>query len=315
MSDHNIQLPTTEAYVGLQLLNGGSMTAEYHKLHAGESAKEFRMYNWSFLIRHERTNRWVLWDLGMSSNPDDFPPVIANGPIRGAAVRDPQEPIQAQIARRSGVTADQVDTILLSHAHFDHCRPVGKTFRHATVLFGPGTGAYCAPGHLADPSSIWDGRYFDPEHATERWKTLEGPWVKFGAFDRAMDFFGDASFWVIEAPGHMPGNLCACARLQTGEWVLLGSDCCHSRAILDGRKEFGSFQMPDGSTFCLHTDVDAALDTLARIRILEKELGVHVALAHDATWMQNESDPVLLSLLDEQFREDIRTSLREEKPF
>ncbi|KOS38868.1 hypothetical protein ACN38_g10297 [Penicillium nordicum] len=217
--------------------------------------------------------------------------------------------------RRSGIAADQLDTIILSHAHFDHCRPARKDFPNATVFFGPGTAEYCSPGHLADPSSFWDGRYFDPDRATERWKTLEGPWVPFGPFDRAMDFFGDGCFWVIQAPGHMPGNLCACARLETGEWVLLGSDCCHSREILDGLKEFGTFEMPDGSTFCLHTDVAAARDTLARIRVMESELGVHVALAHDATWMEEGKNAVLLSLLDDKFRHDIRQSLTRQLPF
>jgi hypothetical protein len=44
------------------------MTAEYHKLHAGEPpAKEFRMYNWCFLIHHAAQKRWVVWDLGMSA--------------------------------------------------------------------------------------------------------------------------------------------------------------------------------------------------------------------------------------------------------
>lgn len=116
-----------------------------------------------------------------------------------------------------------------SHAHFDHCRPVSETFSNATVYFGPGTLEHCAPGHFAKPSSMWDGRFFDPEKATENWKTLKGPWHHFGPFDNAMDFFGDGSFWIIQAPGHMPGNLGACARLATGDWIVLGSDCCHSR--------------------------------------------------------------------------------------
>lgn len=51
------------------------------------------------------------------------------------------------------------------------------------------------------------------------------------------------------------------------------------------------------------------------MRVLEKEMGVHVALAHDATWMENESNPALLSLLDEAFRDDIRTALRSQEPF
>lgn len=43
------------------------MTAEYHRLHAGQPATKFRMYNWSFLIRHKSQDRELLWDLGMSS--------------------------------------------------------------------------------------------------------------------------------------------------------------------------------------------------------------------------------------------------------
>lgn len=66
--------------------------------------------------------------------------------------------------------------------------------------------------------------------ATEVWEELDGTWIPLGPFDRALDFFGDGSFWIIDAPGHMPGNLCAAAKLEgMKEWVLLGSDCCHSQ--------------------------------------------------------------------------------------
>lgn len=49
--------------------------------------------------------------------------------------------------------------------------------------------------------------------------------------------------------------------------------------------------------------------------MMEEDIGVHIALAHDATWMENESNPILLSLLDETFRDDIRTALRRQEPF
>lgn len=35
----------------------------------------------------------------------------------------------------------------------------------------------------------------------------------------------------------------------------------------------------------LHTDMDAAYDTMARVREMEKR-GVHVCLAHDLYWTQ-----------------------------
>ena len=131
----------------------------------------------------------------------------------------------------------------------------------------------------------------------------------------------------------MPGNLCACARIESGEWVLLGSDCCHSRwvsislhishiltdcivlrGLLEGAKEIATFPLPDGGTGCLHTDVAAAKDTLARLRVLQSQLGVHIALANDASWMEKEDDEVLMSLLDEKFQEDMRRALPLQEP-
>lgn len=68
MLDPKIQLPVTDAYVHVQLLNGGSMTARSHLIHAGEEpTTEFRLYNWAFFIHHAKQGRRMLWDLGMSS--------------------------------------------------------------------------------------------------------------------------------------------------------------------------------------------------------------------------------------------------------
>lgn len=44
-----------------------------------------------------------------------------------------------------------------------------------------------------------------------------------------------------------------------------------------------------------------------RLRIVEQKLGVHVALAHDTTWMtQEENYAVLHSLLDGDLKERIK---------
>lgn len=82
-----------------------------------------------------------------------------------------------------------------------------------------------------------------------------------------------------------------------------------------GTKEFASFQLPDGETFSLHKDLLAAKDTLDRMRIMERRYKAHVALAHDTAWMEKEDDPVLLSLLDDDFRRDMRMALKHQAPF
>ncbi|KAG9188147.1 hypothetical protein G6011_02070 [Alternaria panax] len=260
-------LPHTGACVELALLDGGSFVGDLSRMHAGESGT-FRMYNWAFYISHQ--GRHFLWDLGLDE------------------VREPR--------------AKGIIRVFSNHAHWDHSRPISHVFPNAKAYFGPGTRAACQPGHMKDPSLQWDGRFFDPEHSTEKWDELQGEWKSFGPFERALDYFGDGSFWILDAPGHMPGNVAAAARLQDGEWVMLGSDCCHSRDLLDGMREIAEFQGPGAVSMSLHTDLASAKDTIAKIRLLETNFGVHTALAHDASWLKKGTDQVLMSLLDNKMR-------------
>lgn len=79
-----------------------------------------------------------------------------------------------------------------------------------------------------------------------------------------------------------------------------------SRDLLDGRYEISQFFVPGVGKVSLHADIDAARSTISRIRLLEKEFGCHVALAHDASWMKAGSNPVLMSLLDDHMRQAAR---------
>jgi hypothetical protein len=54
-------------------------------------------------------------------------------------------------------------------------------------------------------------------------------WKPFGTFEKAWDLWGDGSFWIIDAPGHVAGNVAAAGRLENGEWVVMGGDCAHTR--------------------------------------------------------------------------------------
>ncbi|KAK5464571.1 hypothetical protein LTS15_001133 [Exophiala xenobiotica] len=124
-----------------------------------------------------------------------------------------------------------------------------------------------------------------------------------------MDFFGNGSFWVIQAPGHLTGNLIAAARLSTGIWVIMAGDCCHARQIYEGLGDFAVFTLPGGHKACLQADVPAAKDTLKRIQAFEDAYGAKVCLAHDATWMLTGStDETLISFVAEDVREAFRSA-------
>lgn len=60
-------LPTSHGSVKVQLLDGGSFTADYNVLHAGVPSTPFRCYSWAFYIHHEPSGRRILWDVGLSA--------------------------------------------------------------------------------------------------------------------------------------------------------------------------------------------------------------------------------------------------------
>ncbi|RAR06491.1 glycoside hydrolase family 3 protein [Stemphylium lycopersici] len=220
MAAAKFDLPSSDACVELCLLDGGSFVGDLSRMHAGQNGT-FRMYNWAFYIA--RKGRKVLWDLGLDDDRSCYTPWVNKFMLDYVNHVGPRQTIVQQLSDR-GVAAEDVDTVLFSHAHFDHSRPISNVFPNAKAYFGPGTRAACEPGHMKNPDLQWDGRFFDPDNATEDWGELNGDWKPFGPFEKALDYFGDGSFWVLSAPGHMAGNLAAAARLQDGEWVILGSD-------------------------------------------------------------------------------------------
>lgn len=86
------------------------------------------------------------------------------------------------------------------------------------------------------------------------------------------------------------------------------------RGILDGTHEIAQFCVPHRKgTVSLHADIDAARDSISKIRRLERDFGFHVALAHDAEWLKQGSDPVLMGLLDPHMQLAARERLPKEE--
>lgn len=84
-----------------------------------------------------------------------------------------------------------------------------------------------------------------------------------------------------------------------------------NRDILLGHREIANTPMPDGSRFCLHEDLDAAISTIGKLREAVGEYGMHIAMAHDAEFIKEGTDPLLMSLLHPLFDEKCLARIRE----
>lgn len=73
-------------------------------------------------------------------------------------------------------------------------------------------------------------------------KQTEHKWEKLEGFDPdVVDYFGDGSLFIVDAPGHLFGHVNLLARIEEGRWVYLGGDCCHDIRILKGESDVAMY--------------------------------------------------------------------------
>lgn len=236
----------------LYILNGGFAVAPDRSVYTpGEGAGEqITPPCNAYLIL--RAGAWMLWDTGVEDAVERAPggKVIAHA-IRGLVVRT----IAAQFAD-IGLTAADVGTVVLSHAHFDH---VGNAslFRHAAwriqrreheAMFGPD-----AAGHGYEPSL-----YRDIERA------------KVELMDGDCDLFGDGSARVVSTPRHTPGHCSVLVRLPKTGPVLLSGDVAHFRANWERRRA------PS-----MNADVEASRRSMDRVEAIVRAEKAQLWLNHD----------------------------------
>jgi glyoxylase-like metal-dependent hydrolase (beta-lactamase superfamily II) len=182
----------------------------------------------SFLVEHS-SGRKILFDLGCRKDWQNFPPAILN------LVTQPQwkitvEKSVAEILQENGVDAagGAIEAIVWSHWHYDHIGDP-STFPGSTKLIvGPGFKEAFMPGYPTKEDGLLLDSDFEGREVEEI--AFEGNF-KIGGF-KAMDFFGDGSFYLLDSPGHAIGHMSALARVTKGEreeetFVLMGGDACH----------------------------------------------------------------------------------------
>lgn len=112
-----------------------------------------------------------------------------------------------------------------------------------------------------------------------------GQWEPLGPFPAVLDLFDDGSLFVVDTPGHLPGHVNILCRLPD-RWLCLAGDAFHDKRLLTGERDVGTWQSTDGHTLCIHLDVDAAVDSILRLRQLGSLPDVEIVAAHDEIWWE-----------------------------
>jgi len=205
----------------------------------------------SALIRHKQGN--VLFDTGC------HPSVVEHGDERWGPLMKVMTPVMRAedtllpSLACVGVGPDDIDIVVNSHFHPDHCG-CNQFFKRATILAhareieaAKATGAEAAGYLRAD----WDHQQpMDPVNG-ER------------------DVFGDGRLVLIPLPGHTPGTLGAAVHLDRDGSFLLASDAVSLRESLDT-------DTAPRNTW----NADALHNSYGEIRRIEKS-GATVICGHD----------------------------------
>lgn len=294
--------PATEdqQYVHVSALNGGFVTLPERMFVTNpDPEKTSTVPSMCFLIVHElpeKTERLV-FDLGIKRDITQY----AEGMQAHISKRQPiiTLPDTAASLRHGGLDpARDIDTVILSHSHWDH---IGTPADYPSSRFvvGSGTLSMFATGVNHYPASMFEKdplpvnrtyelppvpRAKDAHTAAKR--QLQHEWSVLAHFPHTVDYFGDGSMYIIDSPGHLRGHLNLLLRTGPSKWVYLGGDCCHDPRILTGEKDIALYDDGNGGQRSVHSDLPTAIETIDRIKVLLKyhHKDVEWIVAHDLEW-------------------------------
>lgn len=314
LDSDTITLPApapNQTYVTISALDAGHLTLpERLFITNADPEKRSTVPSLSFLIQHPSSSSSVpttlVFDLGLKRDISGY----RSAQQHHISQRQPTilSPDAAESLRKGGLSPEQIDTVILSHVHWDH---VGtpSDFSNAEFMVGSGTlhllangGGPLYPAEIFNPDELPRDRTveFPPVRASgEKYassKQTQHEWRRLSGFPAVIDFYGDGSLYVVDAPGHLYGHVNLLARIGPGKWVYLGGDCCHDPRILSGECGIAMYDDGRGGLRSVHVDTDEAAATVKRIQGLLKHgkvseegggvVDVEVVVAHDGVWRQ-----------------------------
>ena len=226
-----LKIPSSSSTVNVQVVNttsqiNGAEVAPFFEPPI-KGHERFNCPVFVFLITH-LTLKGSLFDLGVTKDFQKMPPRVAQGLAYCEWDIRVEEDVRT-ILEENGVSTTSVEGIIWSHWHWDHTGDP-STFPSSTALIvGPGFNEAFVPDYPANPDGVIQENDYAGRELREVSFTGENI-VMIGNF-KAVDYFGDGSFYVLDAPGHAIGHLCALARVKGDDrqegFVFMGADACH----------------------------------------------------------------------------------------
>ncbi|KAI1610759.1 hypothetical protein EDD37DRAFT_631117 [Exophiala viscosa] len=187
----------------------------------------------SFLVEQISSGRKILFDLGLRKDWESHPPAVLKL-ISTPGWSFEIEKGVAEILQENGVdvAAGTIEAIVWSHWHFDHTGDASSFPSTTALITGPGVKEAFLPAFPEGQASPLlqtdlEGR----EHKELDFDNQST--VKIGGF-RGLDYFGDGSFYLLDAPGHAVGHVCGLARVTSTKegdaedtFVFMGADTAH----------------------------------------------------------------------------------------
>ncbi|KAM5344623.1 hypothetical protein ACJ41O_013158 [Fusarium nematophilum] len=210
---HNFDIPASSTVVGVRVIDSTVLirlpTAFFVKDQVkGHEFVECPAY--AFLVEHPSGHK-LLFDLALRKDLESFSPMIRSAFQRQSEVPGSSATVEKDVA---GILKEE-GSIELEDIN--------------AIIWRPHWGSINIPGFNVS-CLILETDYQGRDLQEIDFETHPGA-TKLGGF-RAVDYFQDGSFYLLDSPGHCVSNMAALARTTASTFILMGGDTCHHCACL-----------------------------------------------------------------------------------
>ncbi|KAB2573350.1 Cytochrome P450 monooxygenase andK [Lasiodiplodia theobromae] len=224
----NLRIPASDATVQVSIINPGArirLPVSGFVQPAIEGHTHLDAPAYSFLIEHAQGK--FLFDLSMRKDWENLAPPIVNQAKdvdSGALVEVEKDVID--VLEENGIKGSEIKSVIWSHWHCDHIGNMSRFPSSTNIVVGAGFLEKLTPGYPVNPNSLLLESDYQGREVQEIDFSTHPNRLQLGPF-KAIDFFGDGSFYLLDTPGHAIGHICGLARTTPNSFILTGGDIAH----------------------------------------------------------------------------------------